>query len=295
MRWNNAITSTSAFGGGASGRPRLLACVVGRAIAPSRGVDRAHRARHDVQLREALVEVGVDRADVGNPDLVHLLQHLQLDARVGLDLAQRVRERVDDRRRRERVAVGLEIGTLHQVADAAVQERQFLVAGVLDHPLQVAGDHRLVHRRGLDERQVGKVGLRKVGLVALVLAGQPLVDAAAHALLEVRQQRRPLRPHDVAGVHEQLLLLADVGAARAVHQHVADLVENGRERTLHALHGQVPALVQDPVRFTRGRAAGSGGRGGRVHAESGARRRAAHQQRVGRRVNALAHFLAKLL
>ena len=62
---------------------------------------------------------------------------------------------VDDALGRERIAVGLEVGPAHQVADAAIEGLQLVVAEVLDDARDVAGDHRLVHHLGVDERQVG--------------------------------------------------------------------------------------------------------------------------------------------
>jgi hypothetical protein len=52
-----------------------------------------------------------------------------------------------------------------------------------------------------------------------------------------------------AGVEEQLLLLPDVGLARAVHQQVGDPVENLRERRGQPIHGEIPTLVQNPRDF----------------------------------------------
>jgi hypothetical protein len=117
-----------------------------------------------------LVEVAVDRRDVAERRLVQLLQDLELDAALGLDLAQRVGERVDDRLGRQRIVERLEVGLVEQVAEPAVEQRELLVAGVLDDARDVAGDHRLVHRRDVDERELGRVDVREVGLGVLAPA-----------------------------------------------------------------------------------------------------------------------------
>ena len=70
--------------------------------------------------------------------------------------------------------------------------------------------------------------------------------------LEVRHQRRALALDRAARIEKELLLLADVGLARAIHQHVADPVEDRAERRRQARHGEVPALAQDPVDFAHG-------------------------------------------
>ena len=81
----------------------------------------------------------------------------------------------DDRRRRQRIGRRLEVGLAQQVADAAVELAQLVVAEVLDHAHDVARRHRLVHRLGVDQRQLPGVDGREVGL-GLDLAADALVD-----------------------------------------------------------------------------------------------------------------------
>ena len=87
--------------------------------------------------------------------------------------------------------------------------------------------------------------MEKSGL-RLGLAGDAIVDELAQLPLELRHQRRPLAPERSARVEEHLLFFAHVGLARAIHQQVADPIQNLRERGRQALDRQVPALVEDP-------------------------------------------------
>jgi hypothetical protein len=131
--------------------------------------------------------------------------------------------------------------------------------------------HRLVHRQRLDQRQVGGVDLGKIGL-RLRFAGDAIVDELAQLPLELRHQHRPFALERFAGVEEQLLLLADVGLAGAVHQQVSDAVEDLRERRGQPSDREIPALVQDPRDFPRRLTLrgdlGGGGRG--AHGNSAA-------------------------
>ena len=55
------------------------------------------------------VDVGIDRRDLAERRLVQLLQDLELDASFGLQRAERLGERGDDRRRPERIRGRFEI------------------------------------------------------------------------------------------------------------------------------------------------------------------------------------------
>ena len=82
--------------------PRQRACA-----APARRVARGVRdapRRHDAQVRQVAIDIAVDRSDIAERRLVQFLQDLELDAVLGLEVAQRIAERADDRRGRERIA-----------------------------------------------------------------------------------------------------------------------------------------------------------------------------------------------
>ncbi len=235
--------------------------------------DRGARTGHDVELHQVLVEVLVDRVQVGQRALVEFLQDLELDPFLALLRLQRIREGGDDALGRERIAVGLQVRPAHQVADAAIERLQLVVAEVLDDARDVAGDHRLVHHLGVDERQVADVDLGEVRL-GLLLAGDLLVDALTEPALELRHQRLAFGRQGRAGVQEQLLLVADVGATGAVHQHFADLVQDRRERREQACHREIPAVAEDLRGVARRRPSAGclGGRGvhvGVVHGRPG--------------------------
>ena len=71
--------------------------------------------------------------------------------------------------------------------------------------------------------------LGELGLVGY-LAADAVVDRAAQLLLELGHQRRALALQRVARVEEQLLLLAHVRLAGAVHEQVADAVQSSARR-----------------------------------------------------------------
>ena len=74
---------------------------LGRAAAAT--LARGVRPRHDVEVLQVLVQIGVDGVDVAERALVELLQDRELEALVGLDRLQRLAERLDDGRRRQRI------------------------------------------------------------------------------------------------------------------------------------------------------------------------------------------------
>ncbi len=187
----------------------------------------------------------------------------------GRDILQRVRERIDDRPGRERIAVGFEVGTLEQETDAAVELLQLVVAEVLDDALQVPANDGLVHRGRLDQRQLaGCHRHRREFRLHFGAAGERIVDRPLQALLEVGEERRALRLQDPTRIEQHLLLLAHVGASRPVHQHVGDFRQNVRKRALEATNGQIPAIAEDLLRLARLRAPGRRVGRGRVQARS---------------------------
>jgi hypothetical protein len=218
-----------------------------------------------VEVLEVLVEIGVDAVDLGERRPVQLLQDRELGCGIGLQRLQRFGERLDDRGRREGIAIGLEVGLAHEMADPAIQELQLLVAQVLDHAGDVADDHRLVHRVGVDERQLVGLELRELRLLR-DLARQGVVDAGAHQPLEFAEEAGFALLQRVARLEAHHLLFADVGAAGAVHQHLSDPIEHRAEGRDEAVNGDIPAIAEDPHAIARNRL--SGGRFGRcrVHA-----------------------------
>ena len=170
--------------------------------------------------------------------------------RSALQAADGAGKRADDRRRSERIRVAGEVRLAEQVADAAVEHRKLVVAQVLDDARDVPLQHRLVHRDGLDQRQLGRVDLREVGLRRRAV-GDALVDELAQLALELRHQRRAFALERAARVEEQLLLLADVGLVRAVHQHVPDAIEDLPERRRQARDRHVAAFAQNAREFLR--------------------------------------------
>ena len=242
-------------------RDPFLARAIGRlgaAAAAARAPDRqrpAHARRHDVEVLQVLVEIGVDAVDLRQRRPIELLQDRELGVRLRLDRLQRFRERLDDRRGREGIAVGLEIGLSEQVADAAVQELQLVVAQVFDHADDVARDHGLVHRVRVDERELVGLELREFGL-RHDLARDAVVDVHAQAPLELREEARLALLQRVTGVEASHLLLAHVGAARPIHQHLADAIEHRAEGGLQTMNGDIPAIAENPRHVARNRLPG---------------------------------------
>ncbi len=137
------------FGAGRGGRVlgagTLLACGVRRlGAAAARAANRQRPVdarRHDVQVLQVLVEIGVDAVDFRQRCPIQLLQDRELRPRLGLDRLQRFRESLDDGGGRERIAIGFEIRLPEQVADPPVQELKLFMAQVFDHPGDVARHH----------------------------------------------------------------------------------------------------------------------------------------------------------
>ena len=192
-----------------------------------------------------LVEVRIDGRDLAQLRLVQVLHDLKLDLPVRLERSDRFREGADDRGRAERIGVAAQVRLAEQIAEAAVQHRELVVTEILDDARDVALQNGFVHRQRFDECQLGRVDLGKIGF-GRAGAGDAFVDERAQLPFELRHQRRPLDPQRVARVEEQLLLVAHVGIAGAVHQQVAYPVEDLRERRGQPMHGQIPTLVQDP-------------------------------------------------
>ena len=128
---------------GASWAPApSLACGVRRLrAAAARALNRQRPAgarRHDVEVLQVLVEIGVDAVDLRQRRLVQLLQDLNLISRSALIVCSASANASTIVAGRERIAIGLEIRLPEQVADAAVQELQLVVAQVLDDARDVA-------------------------------------------------------------------------------------------------------------------------------------------------------------
>ena len=191
-----------------------------------------------------LVEIGVDRVDLGERCVIELLQDHVLDPVLHLDRLQRVGKRGDDRRRREGVEVGFEIGLPEQVADPPIQELQLVVAEVFDHARDIARDDRFVHRIRVDQRQLvgverGKVGLRHD------LTGDAVIDLGAQPPFETGHQRRARLLQRVAGFETDDLLFAHVGAACPIHQHFADALQRRVERQQQTMDRDIPAIAEN--------------------------------------------------
>jgi hypothetical protein len=200
---------------------------------------------HHAVPRQVLVEVGINVGDLAQLRLVQVLHDLELDFPIGLQRLDGFRKCADDRGRPKRIALGAHVGFAQQITNAPIQNEQLVVTEILDDPRDVASQHRFIHRQRLDQLQVGCVDLGKIGL-GCGFAGDAIIDERAQLPLELRHQHRPFKLQCFAGVEEQLLLLADIGLARAIHQQIADPVENLRERGRQPGHGEIPALVQDP-------------------------------------------------
>jgi hypothetical protein len=213
------------------------------------------------------VDVGVDGGNPAQRRLVQILHDLELDLAFGLQRLHRMRERIDDRGRRQRIGVGRQVGLAQQMAHAPVEHQQLVVAGVLHHARDVAVEDRLIHRGGVDQCQVARVGLGELFGNGR-LAGDPVVDQRAQLLFELGHQRGPFAPERAARIEIELLLIAHIRAAGAIHQHIPDLVEDLRERRGQPRDRQVPAVVEDLGNFARGLAAAGGLDGVRFHVVS---------------------------
>ncbi len=190
------------------------------------------------------VDVRVDRGNLAERRLVQLLQDLELDARLGSQRAERFGERRDDRRRSERVRLALEDRLAEQMADAAVQRDQLLVADVLDDAHDVADQHGLVDRAEVDQRELRRVDLREIEL-HVGAAGNVVLDVRPQTLLELGHQAGAVDDQHLARLEKLLLLLAQVGLPGALHQHVAHAIEQRREREQEPVDRDVPAIGED--------------------------------------------------
>jgi hypothetical protein len=133
------------------------------------------------------------------------------------------RKSADDDRGAERIAVGAEVRLPEQVPHAAVQDRELVVTQVLDDARDVAGEDGLVHRGGLDQREVGGVHFREVSLRRR-LAGNALVDQLFQLTLgaAIRAGRSPFR---VPRASRKSCCSSNVRLAGAIHQQIADTIE----------------------------------------------------------------------
>lgn len=138
------------------------------------------------------------------------------------------------------------------------------MAQVLDHPRDVAGEHRLVHRLRLDEREIRGIDLAKLDL-GLAAPGDAIVDEFAQLPLELGQERRALALERAARIEEELLLVTHIGPAGTIHELVAHVIENLRKRRAQARHRHVAALVEDARELVRGLPLGNGLGGRGVH------------------------------
>jgi hypothetical protein len=258
------MTSISGRGRRMGCRRRLRAQRQVRSTAEPRLMIGARARRHHVLVDQVAVEIGIDGGDLAQRRLVELLQDGEADPLVELALLQRGGERVDDGYRGERVAIGLKLRLAHQVTETAIQHLQLVVALILDHAGDVAGDDRLVHRCGVDQRQLGRIDLGEIGL-GLAATGNAGIDATAQLPLELDHQRRPAADDGAAGVEIERLVLAHVRPAGPVHQHVADAVEHLAEREQQPVNGEIPAIAEDLRDLPGGATAGSFG-GQCVHA-----------------------------
>jgi hypothetical protein len=197
------------------------------------------------------------------PILVELLQDSEADLLVELPVLERFGEGHDDDLRRQRIAIGFEFRRAYQMPDTTIERIELVVAEVLDDARDVADDDRLVHRHRVYQRQIGGIDLREVRLW-LGPAGDTVFDVDAQPPLELGDQRRPATDERAPGVEIKRLLLAHVGPAGSVHQHVADLVQHFAEREQQPVDRQVAAIAQDPRGFPR-RMSGRRFGGQRVH------------------------------
>ena len=225
-------------------QPRGLRRRGAGAVGRTAAVEDRGAPRDDAQTGQVLVEVGINAAEVGERSLIDLLQDRELDPVLAFDRVEGPRERFDDRGRSQRILGRLEVRPPEQLTDPSIERLQLVEAVILDDARDVAGDDRFVHCRGVDQRELGDVDFRKVGLVG-GLPRDAVVDPRAHAPLEFAHQRRSLQLQHVARAVVDLLLVAHVGPGRAVHQHVGNLVDQCRERKQHAMNGEIPAVRQN--------------------------------------------------
>ncbi len=190
------------------------------------------------------IDVGVDRADFAERRLVQLLEDLELDARLRLEAIHGLGERADDRRGRQRVGRGVEIGALHQVPDPPVQRNQLFMTVILDDAHDVADQHRFVERVEVDQRELRRVHLGEIRFL-VCLAGDAVLDMRAQALLEIGHQGGAVDLERLPRLEKQLLLVAHVGFTGALHQHVAYAIEQGGEGKQQPVNGEVAAVGED--------------------------------------------------
>jgi hypothetical protein len=115
---------------------------------------------------------------------------------------------------------------------------------IFDDTDDIAGQHRLVHRRGLDQCQLlcvdrGEIRLRRN------LAVQAFVDELAQVALEIRDQLGAFFGEHVAGIQAKRLLFTDIGTLGAGHEQVADAIEHRRKRQQQSMDGEIPAIAEN--------------------------------------------------
>ena len=124
---------------------------------------------------------------------------------------QRLGERFHDSGRRKRVRRCLQLGPVKKVAERLVELAQLPFAQILDHAYDISGQNRLVHRGGVNERELPGID-RSESLLLIDFAGNPLVDAVAQLLFEIGHQQRTPFVQKAARVETKDLLLAYVGS-----------------------------------------------------------------------------------
>ncbi len=161
---------------------------------------------------------------------------------------QRVGKRLDDGRRRKRIRRRFQIRPAEQVADRAVEIPQFAFTLILDDAHNVSGQHRLVHRGGIDQREFLRVDAGEIGLDHF-LAVHAIVDEGTQVALEIRDQAGTFVGEDTAGVETKRLLFAHIGTLRARHEQIAHAIEHRRKGHQQTMNGQIPAIAENPGHF----------------------------------------------
>ena len=248
------MTSTSGVGARRLAAPSPPAAAL-RAVAAQPRPMVVGRARgHDAQVLQVPVEVRIDRVEVAERALVQLLQDRELDPLFDLDVCNAAANA-------STIAAGA--SGLPSVSSSGWPSRWPMLRlricssswqNLLDDARDVARHHRLVHRRvstsasldasTLESRPSSRPCRRCARRPARAAAARTRPSALARSVL----QRG-------ARVEVERLLLAHVGAAGALDQHVADAVEHRRERQHQTMDGEVAAVAQNLRELARQRAA----------------------------------------
>ena len=146
------LSSAARFAGALRGLPRAAAG--------------AYAAlRHDAEVRQMAVDVGIDRRDLAERRLVQLLQDLELGASFGLQRAERLGKRGDDRRWPERIRGRFEMRLAEQVTDAAIerQSSSWQTFSTTRTMLPTSTDSSIDVE--VDQRELRRVDLGEIGLL----------------------------------------------------------------------------------------------------------------------------------